>query len=119
MGTIDILSLRIILIATVLLIPVIHIIFGILLWKKTPMINDLYGYRTKRSKASLEAWDYANKTTGVVWLIIGTIHLFVYVPLVIILNDFLSYMIMLFVPVVINFIYIIIMEMLLARKFKN
>jgi len=40
-------------------------------------INKFIGYRTKRSMASKEAWKYANKTLGRLFVLNGTIYMFV------------------------------------------
>ena len=43
------------------IVPAILFIVGTIMKKKTPKkINGLVGYRTARSMASQEAWDYAN-----------------------------------------------------------
>ena len=55
-----------------LLIPIVMVIFGLVFLRKPPKdINDFYGYRTKRSKASKEAWDFAHKYMGRLWLWVG------------------------------------------------
>lgn len=55
-----------------LLIPATMLVFGYL-WKKKPpeKINYGYGYRTKRSMASKEAWNYAHKHCGATWVKLG------------------------------------------------
>lgn len=59
-----------------LIIPITMIIFGILFIKRPPYrINSVYGYRTRRSMASQEAWDYAHQLCGKAWLGIGGILL--------------------------------------------
>lgn len=51
-----------------LLIPGCMIFFGWMFRAAPPeKINDWYGYRTKRSKSSPEAWDYAHRYAGKVW----------------------------------------------------
>jgi len=51
----------ILLILSMLLIPMIILLIG-LIWQKHPprTINYAYGYRTRRSTASQQAWDFAH-----------------------------------------------------------
>ncbi|VEJ35943.1 Predicted integral membrane protein [Aedoeadaptatus ivorii] len=54
----------------VLLVPIIMIVFGWLLYARGPKeINPTYGYRTKRSMKSPEAWQFAQKFFGKIWLV--------------------------------------------------
>lgn len=54
---------------TDLLIPLMMIGIGLLFKNNSPKkINWAFGYRTKRSMASQEAWDYANKRFAQIWL---------------------------------------------------
>ena len=49
----------------VLLIPLTMLIFGRLLFRRTPKeINYVYGYRTKRSMRNEETWKFANQYFG-------------------------------------------------------
>ena len=59
-------------ISTFFIVPIIMIGIGIL-WRKggPKKINGLYGYRTTRSMASQEAWDFAHIYSGKVFLIMG------------------------------------------------
>lgn len=107
------------LIIAVFLFPILKIIFGILLYKKTPDINYLYGYRTKRSMGSDEAWDYANKITGKIWLILGILETIVFLPLVLIFKSETMYLILVFIPLVFVVIFLIIVERQLKNKFSN
>ena len=51
-----------------LLIPGLMLLFGRMFQTAPPgEINDWYGYRTKRSKRSPEAWDFAQRYAGRVW----------------------------------------------------
>lgn len=62
-----------------LIIPITMIIIGIIFENHPPKeINYVYGYRTKRSMASQEAWDLAHKLCGDAWRTIGII-LFIFV----------------------------------------
>lgn len=60
----------------VLLIPLFMIIFGAIYTKHPPKeINYLTGYRTNRSMSSKDAWDFAHRLFGKIWLICGIISL--------------------------------------------
>ena len=55
-----------------MLFPIMMILFGRWLSKHAPQdINYIVGYRTKRSMASKEAWDFANSTAGRYWITLG------------------------------------------------
>lgn len=59
-----------------LLIPIIMVGIGFLFAKHPPKnINHIYGYRTKRSMASQEAWDFAHSLCGTLYAKIGTVLL--------------------------------------------
>ncbi len=54
------------------LIPILMILFGHILWKYPPKdINAVYGYRTSRSRASQEAWLFAQTYFGKIWFYEG------------------------------------------------
>ena len=56
------------------LIPISLILFGYLMWKKTPQeINYAYGYRTKKSMKNIDTWNYANKLCGKIMFVMGLI----------------------------------------------
>lgn len=70
------------LIGTLLLVPVINIIVGIISKKNPPKeINRIRGYRTSLSMASQEAWDYANMRMSELMIKIGLCSLIVSVIL--------------------------------------
>lgn len=51
-----------------LLIPLILMIAGRMMWKHCPKkINDIYGYRTRRSKRNMETWKFAHDYCGRLW----------------------------------------------------
>lgn len=55
-----------------LLIPLVMILMGIYFKKaKLSEINPLFGYRTRRSMASLEAWQFSNRLMGSYWFRFG------------------------------------------------
>lgn len=57
-----------------LITPIIMAIIGRAFIKHPPKeINDLYGYHTKRSTKSPEAWKFANEYLGRLWLVAGLI----------------------------------------------
>ena len=63
-------------------VPILMLVTGIVFQKHAPKeINGFLGYRTRRSMQSQEAWDYANKRMGEIWLALGVILLVVSIPL--------------------------------------
>lgn len=70
------------------LIPVLMLVIGIVFQKHAPKeINGFLGYRTRRSMQSQEAWDYANKRMGEIWLALGVILLVVSIPLTLLFTE--------------------------------
>lgn len=70
------------------LIPILILVIGIIFQKHAPKeINGFIGYRTRRSMQSQEAWDYANKRMGEIWLALGVILLVVTIPLSLLLGE--------------------------------
>jgi len=60
----------------VLISPLTMIISGLNFTYNPPQtINAFFGYRTNRSMNSKEAWDFAHKYFGKIWLIAGIITL--------------------------------------------
>lgn len=58
--------------AMVLILPAAVLSMGLMFKLRPPRhINWLYGYRTKRSMASQEAWDAAHRMGGQMWTAIG------------------------------------------------
>lgn len=52
--------------------PVMISVIGFFMFKRPPeKINPFYGYRTIRSMKSTEAWIFAQKYSGKLWLIMG------------------------------------------------
>ncbi len=71
---------------TVLLIPLIIIIGGIIMQKSCPKkINSLFGYRTSRSMKNMDTWRFAHEYCGRLWWRLGLIMT---VPSVLILIPF-------------------------------
>ena len=70
------------------LIPILILVIGIIFQKHAPKaLNGFIGYRTRRSMQSQEAWDYANKRMGEIWLALGVILLVVTIPLSLLLGE--------------------------------
>ena len=71
-------GMNILLFVCVLICPVIAIVTGFILMKNPPKeINNTVGYRTRRSKSSQEAWDFANVYSGKCTMIYGVISLII------------------------------------------
>ena len=69
-------GLNILFMICVVLVPIIAIITGYKMKTKPPKeINNTVGYRTRRSKASQEAWDFANVYCGKNTFIYGIVSL--------------------------------------------
>ena len=69
-------GLNILFMICVVLVPIITIITGYKMKTKPPKeINNTVGYRTRRSKASQEAWDFANVYCGKNTFIYGIVSL--------------------------------------------
>ena len=68
-----------------LLIAVLGLVFA----KRPPKnVNSLCGYRTKRSKASIEAWNFAQVYSGRLMCILGSIAtVFTAIPLLFTINS--------------------------------
>lgn len=59
-----------------ILIPVIMIVAGIWMWKKSPSkINGFIGYRTSLSMKNMDTWKFAHEVCGKLWWKIGVIML--------------------------------------------
>ena len=57
-----------------LLIPAVMIVVGVVFLKRPPKrVNGFYGYRTARSMSSQEAWDFAHRACGRLWLGCGAV----------------------------------------------
>lgn len=70
--------MSIITISLSLFIPILMSLFGLMLWLNPPKkMNALFGYRTKTSMSSQDAWNYAQKEMGKIWLIVGVITLII------------------------------------------
>lgn len=59
-------------------IPILMILFGLSLWLAPPKnINNGYGYRSKKSMANQDAWDYAQIYSGKSMFLVGIVLIFV------------------------------------------
>ena len=60
--------------ACVCIVPLIQIVAGFMMYKHCPKkINNFIGYRTKRSKLSLDTWRFAHRFCGALWLVTGIV----------------------------------------------
>ena len=65
-------ALWVFMLACNLIAPVFMVLFGRLFLKNPPKErNGWYGYRTRRSGLSQEAWDFAQRYMGEVWYKVG------------------------------------------------
>jgi uncharacterized membrane protein len=65
--------------------PIMLVIPGLILRAWPPkVINSIYGYRTPRSSQSQEAWDYANRLAGKLFVILGCLQFLVFALLLVI-----------------------------------
>jgi uncharacterized membrane protein len=56
----------------------VFLIVGLLWWRFPPKkINFLYGYRTRRSMANQEIWEYANALGAKMFLYLGAVELII------------------------------------------
>ena len=70
---------------TVLLIPFIMIVIGVIFNKRAPKnINHIYGYRTPRSMKNQNTWEFANMYCGRLWLKMGIFMLLISLVVVIV-----------------------------------
>ncbi len=56
---------------TVLMIPATLILLGLIMWHHPPRINNLYGYRTRRSMSSPTMWREAQPFAGRMLVLAG------------------------------------------------
>lgn len=69
------------LLVATLVIPASMIVLGLVFWKRPPKdINCIYGFRTKLSRSSQEAWDFSQKYAGRYWFIVGILTLLITIP---------------------------------------
>ncbi|MGI6782033.1 MAG: SdpI family protein [Acholeplasmataceae bacterium] len=68
---------------SILIVPVIFIIMGLILWKKTPKPNTILGYRNKKTLSNDKIWYYANQLYGIIAVIAGIIDLLILIPMLI------------------------------------
>lgn len=59
------------------ILPSITLLAGVVLRIKIPPINDLYGYRMRRSSKNEETWIFANKLAAILMIIFSSILLLV------------------------------------------
>ncbi len=120
-----ILGLNILFFFCMLIIPVTCIIAGYLLKTKPPKeINNVTGYRTRRSRASQEAWDFANVYSGKNMFIVGIILLFTGPAVYLLLTEVVgagmmsSMMMVMFLEIIVMIVLTLVpTEMKLKEKF--
>ena len=79
------------LIVVSVIFPIFMIAFGRWLSNNAPQdINYIVGYRTKRSMASKEAWDFANSTAGKYWTVTGMCCLPVFIIIGVLVSFYLN-----------------------------
>ena len=103
-----------------LMIPVLIFIIGIGFWHvDSSDINNVIGYRTKRSKSSQEAWDFAQHEMAKFFVIMSLIAMAIVVTdkLVAILPAFWLSMINLAIEVALIILIVPIIENKLKKKF--
>ena len=66
---------RIILAVCVIFVPALVLLFGVLLKKRPPEPNGLFGYRTKRAMRNQETWAFAQGCLARLWIPIGAVML--------------------------------------------
>jgi uncharacterized membrane protein len=94
--------------------------------KKTPnQINDLYGYRTKRSKKSDETWQFAHRYYGKIWLFLSPVLMVLITTVfLLIINEsdyviFISSIIITFILITVTSLSIIPVEKALKSHFDS
>lgn len=99
----------------ILLTPILVFILGYTLFFRYPSkINNFYGYRTKRSKASQESWVYAQKLSAKLFMIFSFISLVVSIYLYITNYIFTN---IIFIQMLILSLSFIFIEVMLRIKF--
>ena len=73
------------------LLPLIMVVFGKLFQHCPGKINSVFGYRTRRSMASQEAWNFAHHACGKLWFRWGLVLLPVTVGLMLLLYGFINH----------------------------
>ncbi|MGI6787611.1 MAG: SdpI family protein [Acholeplasmataceae bacterium] len=97
MGIIEIILMWI----TILILPLLLVILGLILWKKTPTPNWLFGYRTKKALSDEKTWFVANKLYGKIVFLVGVIDLIILIPtLILTLPNHLAVMLTIFLILV-------------------
>ena len=122
-----IIGLNIMFYVCMLIIPITCIIAGYILKTKPPKeINNVYGYRSRRSKASQEAWDFANVYSGKNIFIVGIVMLFAGPAVYLLLTKMAgagmmpSMMMVMFLEIIVMIVVALVpTEMKLKEKFGN
>lgn len=105
-----------------LLIPLTMVFAGIYFKKAAlPEINPLFGYRTRRSMVSLEAWQFSNRLMGSYWFKYGLALSMISIIFSFLLKDQIEYgsLFIMLVQMCVMFYTIYLVEKALKQKFGN
>lgn len=105
-----------------LLLPLGMILVGVYFKKATlSEINPLFGYRTRRSMASLEVWKFSNRLMGMYWFKYGWILSVASIIFSFLLKDQIEYgsLLIMFFQMCVMFYTIYLVEKALKQKFGN
>ena len=107
---------------SILLLPIVMILCGILMYKCAMTRNHMVGYRTLITLKNDKIWKYANKLMGKIWLIIGLLLLLISASIILLFNSsrniILIFSVCIGIEIIIMIIPIIFVEIHLNRKFK-
>jgi uncharacterized membrane protein len=96
-------------------IPLFMILGGLFMYSNVSGINSFLGYRTSKSMSSQEMWDYAQKTAGKIWIVLGFVELLVLSVLFLQENMFFSQFIIQTIETIILIMTMVMVEVLLRR----
>lgn len=105
-----------------LLIPLTMVFLGIYFKKAAlPEINPLFGYRTRRSMASLETWQFSNRLMGSYWFKYGLALSMITIIFSFLLKDQIEYgsLFIMLVQMCVMFYTVYLIEKALKQKFGN
>ena len=96
-------------------IPIFMILGGLFMYSNVSGINSFLGYRTSKSMSSQEMRDYAQKTAGKIWIVLGFVELLVLSVLFLQENMFFSQFIIQTIETIILIMTMVMVEVLLRR----
>ena len=107
---------------SILLLPIIMILCGILMYKCPIKRNRIVGYRTSITLKNDKTWKYANKLMGKIWLIIGLLLLLISTTIILLFSNSKNITsissVYIGIQIIIMIIPIIFVEIHLYKKFK-